>query len=456
MNVKKLNERLVALLDEATAISAVAEKESREPSAEEQARIVAIIGDDGTGGEVAAVKAQLARAEKIEAEIKAINARRVSDQPAHVVSTPAAAQSSIIIPARAARYSAANLGRHLPKADADRTAYGLGVWFAGLMGHESSRQRAGDMGLEFRNAMSEGFDSKGGYLVPEQFEAAVVALLNDYGVARRSLQVVPMVSDTKLQPRRTGGLTVYALGEAATITASDVTYDNVRLIAKKFGTLTAVSSELSEDAAVAIGDELAREIAYAFAEKEDQCAFNGDGSSTYNGIVGLKNALAAGSKYTALAGNTAFSTLDIEDFMGLMATVQSYAFMNGGPSWYISRAGYSQSIQRLQMAAGGNTVSDIVSGGQPAFLGYPVVFTEVMNATLTAQTSTNGLCYFGNLRMAGMMGDRRGIAIAQSDAPYFSSDQLAIRATERFDVNIHDKGTSTVSGAVAVLATPAS
>jgi HK97 family phage major capsid protein len=454
MNSLKLKEQLGGLLDEATAISNLAAKDDRELHAEEQARIEAIVGTDGNGGEVARIKARIAQAEAIEAEIRNVAASRV--QPVRVEqSASPVASSGIIIPARAARYRASNLAKHMPQAEADRTAYGLGRWYAAVLGHESSRQWCADNGIAIQNAMTEGFDSKGSYLVPEQFEAAVVALLNEYGVARRSLNVVAMTSDTKVQPRRTGGLTVYGLGEASSITPSDITYDQVRLIAKKFGILSRHSSELAEDAAVSMGDEFAREIAYAFAEKEDQCSFNGDGTSTYNGIVGIKNALAAGAKYTALTGNTAFSTLDIEDFEGMTAKLASYAYMNGGPSWYISRAGWSQSIQRLQVAYSGS-VADSANGAPPRFLGYPVVFVEVMNNTLTAQTSTDGLCYFGNLRMGGLFGDRRGIAVAQSADVYFASDEIAIRATERFDINIHDKGDANNAGSIVMLSTPGS
>lgn len=454
MGVKALIELRAALLDEATAINNLVTKESRDPTAEESARLAEILGEDGNGGAAAKLATRIAQAQKLEAEIAAVAAQRM--QPVKHEAAPVNAGSKFVIPARAARYQATDIGKHFPRAEADAMAYGLGQWFAGVCGSESARQWCQDHGVQFRAAMTEGFDSKGGYLVPEQFEAAVIALLNEYGVARRSLSVVPMTSDTKVQPRRTGGLTVYSVGEASAISPSDIAYDQVRLIAKKFGILSRHSTELAEDAAVAMGNEFAREIAYAFAEKEDQCAFNGDGSSTYGGIVGLKNALAAGSKFTAAAGNTAFSTLDLEDFEGMLAKLPSYAYMNGGPAWYISRAGWSVSMQRLLAAAGGNTIADLQAGAQPRFLGYPVVFADVMNSTLTAQTSTTGLAYVGNLRMAGLFGDRRGLAVAQSSDVYFTSDEIALRATERFDVNIHDKGDANNAGAMVVLATPGS
>ncbi len=65
----------------------------------------------------------------------------------------------------------------------------------------------------------------------------------------------------------------------------------MRLTAKKLMVLTKYSNELNEDAVLNIGDDLAGEIAYAFALKEDQCGFLGDGTSTYGGITGVTTAL---------------------------------------------------------------------------------------------------------------------------------------------------------------------
>jgi HK97 family phage major capsid protein len=90
------------------------------------------------------------------------------------------------------------------------------------------------------------------------------------------------------------------------------------------------------------------------------------------------------------------------------------------------------------------------------FLGFPVEIAQVMNSTTTAQTSTDGLCYLGNLDLAASMGSRRGVTIAVDASRYFESDQLAIRGTQRFDINIHEKGTASVAGPVIMLSTPSS
>jgi len=109
----------------------------------------------------------------------------------------------------------------------------------------------------------------------------------------------------------------------------------------------------------------------------------------------------------------------------------------------------------LQLAAGGNTSQNLAEGGLPRYLGYPVVEVNALNGTLTAQVSTNLLC-LGDLNMATVFGDRRKMTLSTTDQRYWDEDQMAIKATERFDFNCHSTGTATEAGAVIVLATPAS
>ena len=54
------------------------------------------------------------------------------------------------------------------------------------------------------------------------------------------------------------------------------------------------------------------------------------------------------------------------------------------------------------------------------------------------------------------LGTRRGIEIAVDPSRYFEFEQLAIRGTQRFDLNVHEKGTASVAGPVIMLSTPAS
>ena len=340
---------------------------------------------------------------------------------------------------------------------AEERAHATGQWLlATIGGNTRAAQWCADHGIEVRGTspLTTTTNSLGGYLVPEVLESTIIDLREDRGVARRSVRVMPMASDSVVIPRRASGVTAYFVAENAEITASDKGWDAVSLSARKLAVLCKMSSEVAEDAIISIADDLASEIAYAFADKEDECLFNGDGTSTYRGVVGLKSAVAAGGKVTAATGNTAFSTLDLEDFEAMVGKLPQYAVANA--AWYVSRVGWANSMLRLAEAAGGNTVAQVAGGAPLQFLGFPVVISQVMNSTTTAQTSTDGLAYLGDLRLAATMGTRRGIEIAVDPSRYFEYDQLAIRGTQRFDLNVHERGTASVAGPVIMLSTPAS
>jgi len=169
----------------------------------------------------------------------------------------------------------------------------------------------------------------------------------------------------------------------------------------------------------------------------------------------VNNGSYAGSVYTALAGNTAFSTLDLADFEAMMGKLPEYADANA--KWYISKAGWAASMLRLIDAAGGNTGDMIAGRVQKMFLGYPVAIVNVMNSTLTAQTSTNGLVLFGDLKKCCYFGDRRRISVDVSTDRYFESDQIGIKATQRVGITCVPGDPTTpasVCGPVVSLSTP--
>lgn len=340
--------------------------------------------------------------------------------------------------------------------DAEENAYQSGQWALAVLGGDArAAEWCREHGIETRAAVTTS-NSLGGYLVPTPMETAIIDLREERGVFRQQSYVRTMTSDTLVVPRRAGGVTAYFVNEnpSSAITDSDKSWDAVSLTARKIAALCKYSTEINEDSAINVADDLAQEIAYAFADKEDECGFNGDGTSTYGGIVGLKNAVLAGSKYTAITGNTAFSTLDLEDFEAMVGKLPQYAV--GNAKWYISRVGWANSMLRLAAAAGGNTTSNIEQGTVPQFLGFPVVMSQVLNSTSSAQTSTDGLCYLGDLRMATSFGSRRGLSITVDPSRYFELDMLAIKGTQRFDISVHEKGTASVAGPVIMLSTPSS
>ncbi len=303
------------------------------------------------------------------------------------------------------------------------------------------------------------------FLIPEEFGMDLIDLREVYGVARRLFKIVPMAGDTRTDPRRQSGLTASFLQEGAAGTESSKQWNDVRLTAKDLMVLSRYTNQLRADAVINVGDDLAGEIAYAFANKEDQCAFNGDATSTYGGIVGilqkLKNidgAATASSGLVTQATSNTWDTMVLRDFNTTLGKLPQYAD-TGDVVWVCSRAFYYTCMQRLEMAAGGNTIMELASGDRrprPLFLGVPVEFSQVFPVV----TATTGIMVIlGNLAMGASFGDRQQDSIAFSEHAtiggenVFERNQIAIRGTERFDINVHDVGDATNPGPIVGLRT---
>lgn len=449
MNLKKLiaakRAEIANLVSEVETISALTEKEARAETAEEKARLEAITNKGGLldklGDEVTAMEQRVTIIDRAHA----IGAARIDEQNN---GSQSGQDIAIRVPARA-RASQALKAFKGPTAEAD--AYASGQFIRATIGQNANaRQWCRDHGL-ITNAMGENNDLLGGVLVIPQFESAIINLKETFGVFGQFVRNVPMTSDQWIGPRRLSGLTAYAVTEAQEITQSDATINQVSLTAKKWGTLTRISSELNEDAIVAIADFLVNEIAFAHAVKEDQAGFLGDGTNTHNGIVGLANALLAGSISTAAAGQITAAGLTIAVFQDAVSKIPQFPGIM--PRWYVNSAVYWNVMARLQLAAGGNNVTDLGNGPVMQFMGYPVTFTQALPGSIAASTK---FAYFGDLSMAATKGNRRGVTIAADSSRYFEFDQTAIRSTLRYDINVHERGTASAAGPIVQLATPAS
>ena len=330
--------------------------------------------------------------------------------------------------------------------EGEYAAFKSGMWArAHILGDEKANRWCKDHGMR---AMSTVVMSAGGAVVPEEMSQAIIDLREEYGVARRICRVVPMGSDTLVVPRRTGGVTAYYVGENATITASDKTWDAVTLVARKLACLTKMSTEYADDAVIDVADDLAQEMALAFATKEDSALIDGDGTATHGGIRGLRAAIIDGthtaSVVDAASGVDTMAEVTQAELDGMIGTLPQFA--DSGAVWLCSKYAKAQIFDSLAAAAGGNTMT--MMGGSPQFsyLGYPIEISQAMPGSGTINNVI--MIFLGNFRQGVILGDRRGFTIMRDDSRYMELDQIAIRATERFDINVHGLGDTSNAGPI--------
>lgn len=352
---------------------------------------------------------------------------------------------------RSVRVEAVRDGRTLKAFRSHEDAYRVGRWLqATFAGDADAKRWCQDHGVEART-MVEGVNSLGGFATPDELSQTIIRNVETYGVAPGALQNFAMSSDTLSIPKRLSGVTGAWLGEGSEFSYSDMTGTQVQLVAQKFGVATKVSNELWADG-IGIADLIASEHSLAVAKALDEAVFTGTGTSAFGGhhgiAVKIDTAPFTASVATAASGNNSFETLDKEDFLAVMAKTPRYALP--GARWYISPAGYHASMQRLDLAQGGN--ASVANGFGLTFLGYPVTLVHVMNSTLGTDASKIK-CLFGDMAMAGALGLRQGYALRVSQERLVEYDQTLVTGIVRANAVFHSLGSTTEAGPVVALKT---
>lgn len=337
-------------------------------------------------------------------------------------------------------------------ADADARYQRAGQWLlATVYGNDKAASWCKLNGVALTKAQGETIGSAGGFLVPTDLADAILDIRDMYGAFRRRARIVPMASDNTTATRRIGGTTAAFIGEnVAASAAGTANVDAVGLTAKKIGALVLLSSELEQDAIVDMVDFIANEIGVAFAIKEDDCAFNGDGTSTYGHMRGISSIVLDGShaKAKVTASVALYSTLTATDLANLMGAVRASAIPNA--AWFCSQTCFATTMCRLTGGSGYLETRMVDGISTPFYQGFPVILTQklpLVTTTLTGQV----MLAFGDMYAAGILGQRRGITITRSADRYLDLDQIAVLGTERFHGVIHDAGDNTNYGSVAAL-----
>lgn len=307
-------------------------------------------------------------------------------------------------------------------------------------------------------------DTSGGALVPQGYLPSLINLVDKFGAARQLAGVVTMSQDTLAIPRVAGRLTAYWQGENTAATATDLTLNLVNLSAKKLMALNYVTTELMNDSALSYTDIIATDFARAIAQAEDQAYFLGDGTDTYGNIRGIGPSFravltAAGGSWATNAGNLAgvvvadgdtFSEVTLNNLTSLVSRIPQYALQGGNCQWVMSNAAYDAIVSRLALtpASSGQSIEMVNGVPQRTLLGFPVYFTPVMPQT---DAVSQFVAFFGDFAAGSKLGDRQKITLATSTDFKFDSDLIAMRATCRLDINVHDVGnySATASSRVA-------
>lgn len=350
------------------------------------------------------------------------------------------------------------------RREAEEAAYRAGMFCrAAIFGDPDAARWARDHGVQLAVADKQtmraarvlsGVTAGQSVLVPDELVTPIINLREQYGVIRRLAYLHPMMSDTATVPRRTAGVTAYFVGKEEAPTANDPGLDNISLTARNVAAETRIANDYADDTAINLADFVAAEFALAFATKEDDCAINGDGTSTYGGIVGLRTLLnAAGGLAGAVdgaSGHDTFAEITSADLDGVVGALPDFPGLM--PVWLASKRGEALMFGRLRTAAGGNTKRDMAERAPKQWDGDAIEISQAMpKGTGSTDYSDVVMALYGDFRQGVVFGDRRGFTLMVDPYSLSSYQQTKLVGSERFDINPHGVGDSSNAGPIVAL-----
>lgn len=275
--------------------------------------------------------------------------------------------------------------------------------------------------------LTEGIDSEGGYLVPIEIRNVLMMLLNQYGVARPRCTVIPIAREELTMPKLINGVKVFWIGEGQTISQTQPSFGEFRMIVKKLAALVPITSELLSDSVIPIANLLATLFANAIAKEEDRVIFTGrtGAGDPFNGIFGDPSV----NSYILPTGKTSFNDITADDLANVTCSMIPAA--TEGAVFYMHRTVLNV-IRKLKATGTGEYIFSDQSGSlqTPGTVwGYPIVLSEIMPG-ITSTAANTPFMFFGNMAHY-YIGDRMNLSLARSDHVGFAQDKVFLRIIQR-------------------------
>jgi HK97 family phage major capsid protein len=304
----------------------------------------------------------------------------------------------------------------------------------------------------------EGTSSAGGYLVPPEFYADVLFLLNQYGFARKYCAQIQMNSNVLNVSTLTGTPTVSWVSENGIILASKGTFGRLILTAQKLAAIYPISNELLADANVDVYNTILRIFVEVFGQQEDIQVFNGTGSP-FTGILQTSGVVSNYLGGASNSGKTHFPDITLDDLITLVQSVGpaqqrgACLFVEQNTLTDLLKKKDSQSRYLWDLATSNDPNINGANGFNATnlqFHGYPVVSLPngvMINSYNTSTNPSVPFVLFGNLQTAGCwLGTRGGMELRVSyDATAdtvnaFTNDLQLLRMTERIAFGVGQPG----------------
>ena len=283
-----------------------------------------------------------------------------------------------------------------------------------------ARAKNGSVSYEVRNALQEGVDSEGGYLVPDEFERTLVQSLENETIVRKHATVITTTSGSHKIPVVTEKGTASWVEEEGIIPDGDDTFGQQQIDAHKVGTIIKVSEELLNDSAFDLESYFSAEFTRRIGDKEEEAFFTGDGVKKPLGVLADAGGAEIGVTSAASSAITADEIVDL--FYSLKAPYRKNAI------WVLNDATIAV-VRKLKDENGQYLWQPALhDGGHETLLGKKI-YTSPFMPELGAGKKP---ILFGDFKYY-WIGDREGITFRKLSEKYADSGQVGFLATKRLD-----------------------
>lgn len=273
---------------------------------------------------------------------------------------------------------------------------------------------------EVRNVLSEGVDSEGGYLVPDEFENTLVSGLEEEGSIRSLAHVFTTSNGVhKIPVVQTKG-TANWIDENGSYGDSDDVFGQEQIDAHKVGTVIKVSEELLNDSAFDLEKYFQEEFARRIGAKEEEAFIVGDGSKKPTGILHTSGGAEVGVTAASDKAITADEVIDL--FYSVKAPYRKNAV------WVLNDSTV-RAIRKLKDSNGQYLWQPALhEGDHETLLGKKILTSPYMPEIGAGQK----IVMFGDLSFY-WIGDRQGITFKRLNERYADVGQVGFLASKRVD-----------------------
>lgn len=269
------------------------------------------------------------------------------------------------------------------------------------------------------NALKEGSDGSGGYLVPDEFDERIIKALEEENILRKLGKVIKTECTHKI-PRMVDGYEAEWYDENDRFDFSGAEFDEIVFNAYKLGALIKVSNEFLEDTPKDIENFIYEMIVERFSRSEEEAFFIGDGIGKPLGIIHQ-------AQVGAVTENT--GDINLDDIIELVYSVKKPYREN---AVFIMSEEACACLKKSKNYNGRN-IWKVVNGEPDTLFGYPVYTTTKLDGI----ESGNKPVLFGNFDYY-CIAERGNRIIRRLSERYAEHGQVGFIGTQRVDAKLVD------------------